>query len=207
MILKIYFNDKPVFLCDEINTEIESYRHHPDTVFIDEVSNQAVKSLLHEIEKPEFHAGIMLGDDIEKLKKMFWHHFEVMRAAGGVVQNAQKEILMIFRRGKWDLPKGKQDEGETIEACALREVQEETGLQQVTIRRQLPVTYHTYHQFGKHILKESYWYLMDGNKNENLIPQTEEDILQIEWVPASSLEEKLQNTFPSVIDVIRALEQ
>ncbi len=206
MILKIYFEDKPVFLCDEITPEIEEYRHHPDAVFIDEVSNHAIKSLLHEIVKPDFHSGILLGDDIGKIKKLFWHHFTIVQAAGGLVQNENGEILMILRRGKWDLPKGKLDEGETLEACAVREVQEETGIKTLQLKRPLLTTYHTYHEFGKHILKESYWYLMQANKNELLTPQTEEDILQIEWVPASSLEEKLRNTFPSIIDVIQMVK-
>lgn len=202
MILKIYFNDKPVFLTNELTAELEGYRHHPDTIYIDEVSTQAIKSLLHEIEKPDFHAGILLGDDIETLQKKFWKHFDVIHAGGGVVENEESDILMIFRRGKWDLPKGKQDEGETIETCALREVQEETGLHQVTLQQKLPTTYHTYHQFGKHILKESHWFIMKGIKNEPLIPQTEEDILQIEWVPASQIDQKLSNTFPSIVDVL-----
>ncbi len=204
MILKIYFGDKPVFLCDEINGEIEDYKHHPDTIYIDETSNQAIKSLLHEIEKKDFHAGIVTGNDISLLRKIFWHHFTVIQAAGGLVRNEDEEILMIFRRGKWDLPKGKLDDGETLEECAVREVQEETGLQQVVLQKHLTTTYHTYREFGKHILKESWWYSMGGKKAELLTPQTEEDILQIEWVPQLLVAEKLSNTFPSIIDVLKA---
>lgn len=206
MVLKIYFEDKPVFLCDEITPQIEAYRHHPDAVFIDEVSHHAIKSLLHEIVKPDFHSGTLLGDDIGKLKKLFWHHFTIIQAAGGLVQNEDGDILMILRRGKWDLPKGKLDEGETIEACAVREVKEETGLTKLQPGPHLLTTYHTYHEFGKHILKESHWYLMRANKNELLTPQTEEDILQIAWVPDAALDEKLQNTFPSIVDVVKMVK-
>lgn len=204
MVLKIYFNDKPVFLCDEMTPLIEGYRHHPDSVFIDELTSPAVKSLLHEIAKPGFHSGILYHTDIHQLKKMFRKHFTVIQAAGGLIKNERDEILMIFRRGKWDLPKGKLDEGETLEACALREVQEETGLKQVSLISFLITTYHTYEEFGKHILKESYWYNMKATGVEKTTPQTEEDILQIEWVKPGDIKEKLANTFPSVADVIKA---
>src|SRR5580765_6272767 len=100
MFIKIYFDDKPVFLCDEIDDTIHEYMHHPDAVFIDEISTPAINSLLHEIAKPQFHAGVLWNSDLEKLKKSFFKHFMVMKAGGGLVINTKKEILMIFRRGK-----------------------------------------------------------------------------------------------------------
>lgn len=204
MILKIYFGNKPVFLCDEITPALEEYRHHPDAVFIDEVNTHAIKSLLHEIAKPEFHAAILYHENVENSKKLFWKHFTVIQAAGGLVQNEKVETLMILRRGKWDLPKGKLDPGETLEQCAVREVQEETGLQEIQLKDHLLTTYHTYDEFGKHILKESYWYKMTTSAGEQLTPQTEEDITNIEWVKPGAIEEKLKNTFPSIIDVFVA---
>ena len=122
--ITIYFDNKPVFLCDEVTQEINEYRHHPDAVFIDEISTAAINSLLHEIKKPEFHAGIIFDKDFEKMKASFFRHFHLIQAAGGLVKNKNEEILMIFRRGKWDLPKGKLDENETIKECAKREVEE-----------------------------------------------------------------------------------
>lgn len=204
MILKIYFGDKPVFLCDEMTAEIEEYRHHPDAVFIDEVNTHAINALLHEIAKPEFHAAILFHEDVTHTKKLFWKHFTVVQAAGGLITNKAAETLMILRRGKWDLPKGKLDPGETLEECAVREVKEETGIKKVTLKQHLLTTYHTYNEFGKHILKESYWYAMEAKASEHLTPQTEEDILQIEWVKPENIQEKLKNTFPSIIDVFKA---
>lgn len=205
MVLKIYFGDKPVFLCDEITPAIEIYRHHPDTVFIDEMTNHAINALLHEIVKPGFHAGILFTANMEQSKKLLWKHFTRIQAAGGLIENEKNEILMIFRRGKWDLPKGKLDKGETLEACAVREVKEETGLKNVQLKKFILTTFHTYNEFGRHILKESHWYSMKAASSQPLKPQTEEDIQQIEWVKPSALGEKLKNTFPSIKDVIESV--
>lgn len=204
MVIKIYFGEKPVFLCDEITKNIEIYRRHPDTIFIDEITTNAIHALLHEIAKKDFHAGVLYSSDIDKLKKMLWKHFKVIKAAGGLVTNSSRQVLMIYRRGKWDIPKGKLEEGEKLEDCAVREVQEETGLKKVTLHNFLLTTYHTYEEFGKHILKESYWYSMTAADGQALTPQTEEDILQIEWVDFADIDKKMSNTFPSVKDVIKA---
>lgn len=201
--LTIYFGDKPVFLCDEITSEIQEYQHHPDAVYIDELSTAAINSLLHEIIKPQFHAGIIFDNDFVKLKSGFFKHFNLIKAAGGLVKNTDGEILLIFRRGKWDLPKGKLDQGETISECAKREVQEETGLQQLEVGKLIQITYHTYVQFGKHNLKESHWYAMNALGTEKLIPQAEEDITQIIWVEKDHLDKYLTNTFPTIIEVLK----
>ncbi len=204
MQIKIYFGDKPVFLCDEISPEIEEYRHHPDAVFIDEISGPAIKSLLHEIVKPEFHAGILFHADLGALKKSFFKHFTLMQTGGGLIVNEKKDFLMIFRRGKWDLPKGKINKGESLEECALREVEEETGLKEILLGKKITVTYHTYTEFGKHFLKESHWYSMSCSSKQKLIPQAEEDITAIEWVKPKELNAKFSNTFPLIIEVFKA---
>ncbi|HUS03609.1 MAG TPA: NUDIX hydrolase [Chitinophagaceae bacterium] len=205
MFIKIYFGDKPVFLCDKIDKTINEYMHHPDAVFIDEISTAAVNSLLHEIAKPEFHAGILFNKDLGKLKKVFFKHFTVIIAAGGVVFNTNEDILMIYRRGKWDLPKGKLDEGETLEQCAVREVEEETGLTRIEFGDKIITTYHTYTQFGKHILKESHWYKMKCNTEQKLIPQTEEDITDIKWVKRSDLKKYTSKTYQTIVEVLDQL--
>ena len=201
--ITIYFENKPVFLCDEITPEIDKYRHHPDAVFIDEYSTAAINSLLHEINKPRFHAGIILGKDLQKIKEAFFKHFHLIQAGGGLVKNKNQEILMIFRREKWDLPKGKLDEGETIEQCAKREVEEETGLSHIKIIKPIAITYHTYILFGKRNLKETHWYLMNAVGDEKLIPQTEEEITEIIWAKKEELSKYLMNTFPTIEMVLK----
>ncbi|MFT3844051.1 MAG: NUDIX hydrolase [Lacibacter sp.] len=203
MYIKIYFGEKPVFLCNEVDETIREYMHHPDAVFIDEITGPAIKSLLHEIVKDEFHAGILLDNDLEKLKKAFFKHFIPVTAAGGVVENEKGEVLLIFRRGKWDLPKGKLDKGESIEQCAVREVEEETGLTNIQLKKLLTITYHTYDEFGKHMLKDSHWYKMKVKGSQNITPQTEEEIIEVKWVKKKDLKDYFSNTFPSVKDVLK----
>jgi 8-oxo-dGTP pyrophosphatase MutT (NUDIX family) len=207
MFIKIYFQDKPVFLCDTIDKIIDEYMHHPDAVFIDEISTAAINSLLHEIVKPQFHAGILFYKNLSKLKKVFYKHFTIVSAAGGLVINAKQDILMIFRRGIWDLPKGKLDKGETLEQCAVREVEEETGLTGIELREYIVTTYHTYTECGKHILKESHWYKMLCATEQKLVPQTEEDITDIKWVKQSDLKKYTSNTYQAILEVLSHLQK
>ena len=206
MFIKFYFEDKPVFLCDKIDKTIDEYMHHPDAVFIDEISTAAIKSLLHEIKKPQFHAGILLDKDFTKLKKAFYKHFKIIMAAGGVVLNSHNNILMIFRRGKWDLPKGKLEKNETLELCAVREVGEETGIKNIQLDEKITTTYHTYMEYGKHILKESHWYKMRCIGDQKLIPQTEEDITEIRWIKQSDLKKYEAETYQTIKEVLQQVK-
>ena len=203
MYIKIYFGDNPLFLCDSIDATLEPYLHHDYAVYIDECSPHAIHAMLHEMEKPTTHAGILQHSDLEALRKAVWKKFKLIQAGGGAVWK-NDNLLFIFRRGKWDLPKGKLDPGETIEACAIREVAEETGVK-ARIRRPLLRTYHTYHEAGKHILKESVWFEMNAQTGKQEKPQTEEDITELKWLPRADWSTVLANTFPSIKEVIQAL--
>jgi 8-oxo-dGTP pyrophosphatase MutT (NUDIX family) len=204
MYITIYFNEKPLYLCDSIDEKIQPYVHHDDAIFIDELDPHTIKTMIHEMELPQIHAGVFFHTNLEELKKGFFKKFTLIKAAGGLVINENKDYLLIFRRGKWDLPKGKFDKGEKPENCAIREVQEETGLQEVTLSAFLATTYHTYHEGSKHILKESTWYSMQANSTETLHPQTEEQITEIKWVKDSELPTYLKKSFPLVKEVIAA---
>lgn len=203
MHIKIYFNDKPLFLTDTITAEIEPYVHHDDAVFIDEFSPQGVKSMLHEMRQQKVHAGIYLHNNVAELEKAFKKRFMIIQAAGGLVVNEDNGLLFIFRRGKWDLPKGKLDPGEKLEVCAVRETEEETGLEKVRLKKHLVTTYHTYDESGHHILKETWWYLLNASKKETLTPQTEEQITAIEWADPVKLEKYKANTYSLIIDVLQ----
>ena len=202
MHIKIYFDNKPLFLCDAIEPVIEPFIHHDDAVYIDELDTHTIKTMIHEMQLPSVHAGVFLHADLEKLKKAFFKKFTLVQAAGGLVSNANDELLLIFRRGKWDLPKGKLDKGEKLEDCAVREVEEETGLTNIELLAPLLITYHTYHEGSKFVLKESHWYRMKVSGEQQLIPQTEEDIHDIKWVKKTGLDFYRENAFASVVDVL-----
>ncbi len=204
MHIKIYFDDKPLFLTDTIDSEIEPFVHHDDAVFMDEFSNPGINSMLHEMRSEKIHAGIYQHPKIDELKKAIWKKFKVIQAAGGIVLNEKSEILFMLRRGKWDLPKGKLDKGESLEQCAVRETTEETGLRNIKLKDHILTTYHTYNENGKHLLKETFWYLLIVEGNQPLIPQATEQIESLEWVSADSLGKYLQNTYPSIADVLKA---
>ncbi|MCX6208461.1 MAG: NUDIX domain-containing protein [Bacteroidetes bacterium] len=130
-------------------------------------------------------------------------------AAGGLVINEKQEILMMYRRQHWDLPKGKLDADETIELCAVREVKEEVGLKEVTIVNFLCKTHHIYFDkwLQQEVEKETWWYLMKANTNEQLIPQTEEDIEKVIWANELQLKECLQNTYLSIVEVVEVYKK
>jgi len=127
------------------------------------------------------------ADNAEEVWADFRACFKQVDAAGGYVTNAQGQLLVFFRRGSWDLPKGKIDAGETPEHAALREVREETGLQNLTLGAFLGHTWHTYREKDERILKCTWWYRMQTTDTK-VVPQTEEDIEEIRWVhPAAWL--------------------
>lgn len=125
-------------------------------------------------------------------------------AAGGLVSNDAGALLLIYRRGFWDLPKGKLDEGETIEACAVREVQEETGLADVQLTSAIGITYHGYFDewTQQEVVKETHWFAMHAAGNQALVPQHEEDIEEIKWVAQNDMPFYLQKTYQNIVEII-----
>jgi len=127
-------------------------------------------------------------------------------AGGGVVVNEKNQVLFIYRRKKWDLPKGKLDPGEDIKACAIREVMEETGIRNLTIGNLIIVTTHSYEENGLNLQKETHWFEMKASTvdNSTLTPQLEEDIEKIEWVSLENLEEYLSETYTTIQQVLNS---
>ena len=137
----------------------------------------------------------------------FAGNYSVIYAAGGIVLNEAGQILMIYRLGRWDFPKGKIEQGEGFETAARREVAEETGINNVKIIKDLPSTFHTYMLNGRKILKHTYWFLMRANSEKfGPIPQTEEDIEEAVWVDTNLLDEKMQNSYPSLRDLVSKIK-
>lgn len=200
MYIKIYNGENTLLLCSSKNEIPKEFTNL--NMLIEHISeSSAIQRFLNKIENDRIDTGVLINEDLNHLHEQFSQCFTTITAGGGVVINQKEEVLLIFRRGKWDLPKGKLDEGETIEECAIREVKEETGLKNVQITGDLPSTYHTYPHDGNVMLKKSFWFKMLADSDQDLIPQTEEHISEIKWVPVTELQHYLINTYPSVKDV------
>jgi 8-oxo-dGTP pyrophosphatase MutT (NUDIX family) len=141
--------------------------------------------------------------DIDELRERFKSCFKPVYAAGGLVRNTDGQYLIMKRRGKWDLPKGKVDRNETIEQAGIREVTEETGLRDVEIVTPLLSTYHCYIIDDHKILKRTSWFEMIYKGHDQPVPEYDEDITEIVWVRKEDLRQITGNTYLAVIDVLK----
>ncbi len=156
-------------------------------------------SLVGKLQEPSENLDYtILCIDVEKAWKEFCSLFTIIEAAGGLVKNPEDELLMIYRLGKWDLPKGKMEEGETAMESALREVQEECGIPEPKVKGERLTMYHTYKQDGEFILKKTYWFEMYLKAETELTPQKEEDIEWAVWASRGEVREYLNNTYASI---------
>ena len=134
----------------------------------------------------------------KELLSQFKKKIKTIYAAGGIVNNKKNEMLFIFRRGKWDLPKGKADIGETNKQTALREVVEETGIKELVIRNFFKTTFHLVRNNGKYFLKETTWYLMYSNYEGKLYPQVQEGIKSVKWKNIKQINKIKEKTFKNI---------
>jgi 8-oxo-dGTP pyrophosphatase MutT (NUDIX family) len=156
-------------------------------------------------DKPELVGAYAFGEEVDALWAWFKESYHLVQAAGGAVTDADGRLLAIHRLGRWDLPKGKVERGEDIEAAALREVQEECGLRRLRIVKPLLQTWHTYDRHGPQ-LKCTHWFLMEGDAAEPLTAQTEEDIDAVRWMDADGRAEMRRDTYGSILSVLNAWE-
>lgn len=163
----------------------------------EDVDEQVVSSILKGVDSIK----VFEVKDAQRTMQYVGSVLKPITAAGGVVLNENDELLMIHRRGFWDLPKGKAEAGETITETAIREVEEECGIQGLSIVSDPFSTYHVYEEKGQTILKESIWFRM-ATTEQSLTPQTEEDIEQAEWVQLPISNEKVSSAYPSIREVL-----
>ncbi len=142
-------------------------------------------------------------EDVELTYNKICAEFKQVNAGGGLVSNRRGDYLLIRRNGLWDLPKGHQEEGEDITVTSLREVREETGIDELIIRDLICITDHCYIRNDIWHLKHTWWYDMLYTNPTDLTPQKEEDISKAAWVAKSSLPGFLTNTYPSIAEVFK----
>lgn len=187
---EIFLDDKSIILTNvQENIENEKYFRLKD-VSLDEI----IEALSH---KGVDRIYLYHPKD-EKLMKKFKQLIPTIKAGGGIVYNQEGKVLLIKRNGKWDLPKGKKEKGENIATCALREVEEETGVKKLLIQRFRTITYHIFKRDGHYFLKETYWYDMTTTYKKKLVPQTEEGIEKVCWKDEVTAKELAKSSYKNI---------
>lgn len=210
--MKLFINDIPVYILSEkkINMDrayglvVREFETIVPTELVDDVlmmnaSYDQIDSLLRlmtDKKLKKVHSIFISARDKRMLIKHIKSKFKVVQAAGGIVDNGGK-FLMIYRRKVWDLPKGKLDRGETIENCAVREVEEETGVK-VRIDRKIDAVWHTYIDGKKYILKKTHWYGMSCVSDKKMAPQKDEGIKKVEWMTMDEVRKALHGSYRSI---------
>lgn len=146
----------------------------------------------------------VISDQIDRVFDEFSQTLPLIEAGGGLVLDEQERVLMIFRNGRWDLPKGKREKNEPIRECAVREVSEECSVGDLTIERPLTDTYHTYRIDGHWVLKRTSWFLMHCPGAQRPTPQTIEGITEATWIPEAEVPSKVAGTYRTIRDVFAA---
>ena len=197
---KIYFEKRCIIICPPD----EQILSDPNAILYKIGTSVDIHSLVGMFETSDSLQKVYIPtEDPEGTYRRICSEFVEVNAGGGLVSNRRGDYLLISRNGLWDLPKGHQDPGEEISVTALREVSEETGIDQLMLRDLICVTDHCYRRDGKWHLKHTWWYDMLYTDPTDLTPQTEEDISKAAWVAKSSLPPYLHNTYPSIIEVFR----
>ena len=192
---KVFFNQKPIILTTTFQEQT------PDSpLFFLKFTNK--KNIVAALRSKKVKQLYLYHAKEEKMWALFYEIFKVIEAAGGIVrQRSSGKYLFIYRNDKWDLPKGRIEEDEAVRTAAMREVEEETGVAGLTITAALPTTLHLFHRNGKYRLKKTYWYAMETDFDEALIPQEEEGIQKVEWVA----KEEVPNLYSNIYANIRHL--
>jgi 8-oxo-dGTP pyrophosphatase MutT (NUDIX family) len=145
----------------------------------------------------------VFGENIDEIWATFQSLFRIIEAAGGIVNNPDGDVLFIKRLGKWDLPKGKMEKGESREESAIREIEEETGLRDLELVRFINTTYHIYvERNGDKVLKCTHWFEMNFDGEDTSKPQIEEGITEVAWKNTAQIENEV---FPSTFKNIKLI--
>lgn len=197
----IFIDERPLILSDSIHGIPPEFLNAP---LFTKPDRAQVTTTIHDLQIGKYAATVLIDPNVEALLETVKSHYSVLTAGGGLIVNADGDVLLMFRRGKWDLPKGKLDPGETIEECAIREVAEETGLHSITLEHKITETYHYYSHKNLPILKHTVWFHMRFTGTELTIPQIEEDIMDIQWIKPGNVGKYMQYSYQNIRAVFAA---
>ncbi|UWX66914.1 NUDIX domain-containing protein [Empedobacter stercoris] len=185
---KVFFNESLLTFSNQSNPEAKNILFQNEAQFDESV---------HLLSSKASNLVNIFSDDIETVWTKFLKYYKHIQAAGGIVRNPKDDYLFIFRLGKWDLPKGKMEEGESREESAIREIEEECILTNLELKRFLMPTFHIYF-LREYIIKETFWFEVFYDGVELPLPQTEEGIESVEWRKESEIPQLLENSYPNI---------
>lgn len=198
----IFFGDKKISIT---NSASESeWSGSENSLYLDTREQWNTTAFISYLHDPKIKQLILLGDAEENVLHLLMSNFTVITAAGGIVTDLQGRMLFIFRRNKWDLPKGKIEENESIHEGARREIEEEAGVGQLVVHDKIITTYHLYEMNSVMILKPSHWFHFSTIDPSGIKPQTEEEITEVKWFDRDSIDIPLSNTYENISMVVHA---
>ncbi len=187
---KVFVNDKPIIFTTSIKNEAD----FPVYIY----KNTIIEELIYKLKVGKVEGVYLYSNNLAEVWLEFKEKYKVIVAGGGLVLNDNNEVLFIYRGNKWDLPKGRIEEGEGIEETAIREVEEECGVENLTIQKKLIDTYHLFVMDNEYRLKETHWYLMHSDYDGELIPQLEEGITEVAFKDEKAIQEALMNSYANI---------
>lgn len=200
---KIYINESPLILTQTSDLGDETAFERSLIHALYRGKPKMLLNYIELLEKNKHHEGIIIqADNVDQLWRDFKSLYNYIKAGGGLVLNPFGKVLLIFRRGVWDLPKGKQDPGETLAQTAVREVCEETGLIDLELIERLNNGYHCYLMSKQRTLKRTRWYLMKTNSPDQLMLQKEEGIQDAAWFDPREIPTLQMPMYNNIRDVL-----
>ena len=188
--LQIFYKEKPIIISDKKSDLKNSLIIDPELL--------ENLDLLKLLTKKKINSIGVFSNEFEIIINVFKKKFPEIIAAGGKVINNKSEILFIYRNKKWDLPKGKAEKNEIISETALREVEEETGIKNLSIIKPLDKTYHIFKRGKTNYLKTTYWFEMKSDYNGKFKPQKKEGITRVEWIGVENLSNILPKSYANI---------
>jgi 8-oxo-dGTP pyrophosphatase MutT (NUDIX family) len=198
--VKVFIDNKAVIFTEELH----AYRPGNGNQILVSPDKETLKEAINSFTNdPQQHNLIICGKNTQKIFNRFSSLFLLIEAAGGLVHNPGGQYLFIFRRGYWDLPKGKVEQGESVINAAIREIEEETGISKLNILKSIGHTYHIYEDAGVAILKKTFWFDILCTVTRTPVPQKCEEIEHAKWLDKSDIPDIIMNkTYASIKEML-----